>query len=130
MWLSVIASTLGHFLILYQWMGRTQSKAALLPVWEPDTYSLVSNTVISAVRFFLLIYRSFVSRLNTVCGDSLENGSVLAPAGGWQCDMTCSGNANEYCGGGDRIAIYNLTNPTAPTLTPAPDGWNLAGCYT
>jgi hypothetical protein len=34
--------------------------------------------------------------------------------------MTCQGNSSEYCGGPDRLNVYNYTGSSLPT--PAPGG--------
>jgi hypothetical protein len=38
------------------------------------------------------------------CGNAFAAGSVVAPAA--DCNMKCSGNANEYCGAGSRLSVY------------------------
>ena len=37
------------------------------------------------------------------CGDSIDNGATPASSG---CDMACSGNTAETCGGAARINLY------------------------
>ena len=54
------------------------------------------------------------------CDNSLHNNGGPAPDGDTGCNMPCSGNANEICGGSNRLSLY------APTVT----GWNSLGCYT
>ncbi|PQE05807.1 WSC domain-containing protein [Rutstroemia sp. NJR-2017a BVV2] len=44
------------------------------------------------------------------CGNSLSNGGVLAPEGISGCSTLCSGNSSEYCGGTNRLDIYNYNN--------------------
>jgi hypothetical protein len=71
------------------------------------------------------------------CGDAFENGGGPAPDGLVGCDMTCNGNATEYCGGPNRLDVYNSTSaaPPPPTPTggpindPGPPGWEFIGCY-
>ncbi|KAI0157533.1 heme peroxidase [Xylariaceae sp. FL1272] len=41
------------------------------------------------------------------CGDGFGKGSVEAAAA--DCKMTCAGNDKEYCGGNDRLSVYQLT---------------------
>lgn len=54
--------------------------------------------------------------------------------------MTCKGNANEYCGGANRLNVYQVagsgsTSSSTPTSTPPssatglPSGWSYKGCY-
>ncbi|KAM3075160.1 hypothetical protein ACMFMF_005839 [Clarireedia jacksonii] len=54
------------------------------------------------------------------CGNSLSNGGVLAPEGTSGCSTLCTGNLSEYCGGTNRLDIYNYNNATItsdPTTT-------------
>ena len=66
------------------------------------------------------------------CDDYLYNGA--APADASKCNMPCSGNANEICGAGDILSIYNMGNltvfqiPVAQT-TNIPGNWTYQGCY-
>lgn len=53
------------------------------------------------------------------CGDSLSRGAVRAPAA--ECNIACSGNRTELCGGGNRLNVYRLNDGTIPTGTPSPD---------
>ncbi|KAG4411385.1 hypothetical protein IFR04_015473 [Cadophora malorum] len=61
------------------------------------------------------------------CGNSFANGGTLAPTtpdGLSGCNMLCAGNLSEYCGGGNRLNVYNFNNAIA-TITasaPAPTG--------
>ena len=55
------------------------------------------------------------------CGDSVEAGG--APASSSDCNMLCTGNSTQYCGGPNRLNLYSYTN--APT-TPS---WQSLGCY-
>ncbi|XPS68135.1 hypothetical protein M3J09_000426 [Ascochyta lentis] len=48
------------------------------------------------------------------CGDSIDNNATMTDEG---CDMTCVGNSSEFCGGADRLNLYELE---AGTTIPAP----------
>lgn len=67
---------------------------------------------------------------NIVCGNTLGTGAVLATAQ-TDCDMACSGDATEACGGGNRLNLFTSgkTPPAGPDHNPGPDGWALQGCY-
>lgn len=53
-----------------------------------------------------------------------------------QCNMPCGGNANEYCGAGNRDSVYS-SNPGPVTVYPVPStqtgnltgSYKYAGCY-
>ncbi|TFK51378.1 copper radical oxidase [Heliocybe sulcata] len=69
------------------------------------------------------------------------------PAASSDCDMTCAGNSSEYCGGPNRLNLYNYTGmpPPPPSTPPAGGGntgssvepvtsglpmpWNYSGCW-
>ncbi|KAF1964882.1 copper radical oxidase [Bimuria novae-zelandiae CBS 107.79] len=64
------------------------------------------------------------------CGRTLS-GSTLKPAS--DCNMGCSGNPDEACGGPDRLTLYNNTAvmPTGPPwVNPGVNGYQSLGCYT
>ncbi|KAF8468573.1 WSC domain-containing protein [Russula ochroleuca] len=66
------------------------------------------------------------------CGDNLVQGSVKVPDN--ECDMGCSGNATEACGGRDRLSVYTSTGsvttfpiPTVQTID-LPGNWHYSRC--
>jgi hypothetical protein len=63
------------------------------------------------------------------CGNALASVATLAADG--DCNMACSGNATEVCGGSNRISVYGNggTPPPGPFTNPGPPGWSLVGCY-
>ncbi|KAF8129080.1 copper radical oxidase-like protein [Boletus edulis] len=78
------------------------------------------------------------------CGPSLNYGSAQTPL--TDCDMTCAGNSSEYCGGPDRLDVYNYTQPLgttgsggstggggngvpSPVRTGLPKNFTYAACY-
>lgn len=84
------------------------------------------------------------------CGNTIFPGSVVQASSDPQvnnCNMPCTGNQTEYCGGADRLNLYALnssapvssptaTGTVAPTPTPAGpitvgdfDIWKYLGCY-
>ncbi|KEY70677.1 hypothetical protein S7711_02276 [Stachybotrys chartarum IBT 7711] len=81
------------------------------------------------------------------CGNTVANGGMPATSG---CNMLCAGNSTEYCGGPNRLNVYEFEaiSPTTttttvdtletatsatPTPTPQPtelpDGWSSYGCW-
>ena len=86
----------------------------------------------------------YVMMLNarvTDCGSTLDHGS--APTSASDCNMVCAGNSSEYCGGPNRLNMYNYTGTLTtsggstggstggPThLTSGlPGNWTYGGCY-
>ncbi|KAK0545894.1 hypothetical protein OC845_004878 [Tilletia horrida] len=78
------------------------------------------------------------------CGNAiLNNATAVDPS---QCNMACTGNANELCGAADRLSVYRNPNPTPPSggggntggggstptgvqPTKISTNWTLQGCY-
>ncbi|MCJ1314408.1 hypothetical protein MMC25_008090 [Agyrium rufum] len=68
------------------------------------------------------------------CDNGIMNGGALASADS-QCSNTCSGNAAEKCGAGNRMSIYSLGNvkailPPAAQKSGLPGSWTYQGCIT
>jgi hypothetical protein len=60
------------------------------------------------------------------CGNQLDKLSAKAPVG--DCNMPCSGNASETCGGGLRLNLYS--NSTLPVPDSPIDTYASEGCFT
>ncbi|KAG6815651.1 hypothetical protein H0H87_012650, partial [Tephrocybe sp. NHM501043] len=54
------------------------------------------------------------------CGNTVANGGVPAPAA--DCSMVCAGNTQEFCGGPNRLNVYNYTGTDLPPQTPSGGG--------
>jgi WSC domain len=82
------------------------------------------------------------------CGNSFSNGGGPAPDGSAGCNMACAGNAQETCGGSNRLNVFQYGGGSSTTTTPAssaaaststsvgtgsatglPKGWAYQGCY-
>ncbi|KAI0086860.1 copper radical oxidase [Irpex rosettiformis] len=82
------------------------------------------------------------------CGLGFSNGG--APTALADCNMPCAGNSSEFCGGPNRLNVYNFTGtlphgpeppagggggggntgaPVFPVLTGLPSGFSYVGCY-
>ncbi|KAF8242298.1 hypothetical protein K440DRAFT_591049 [Wilcoxina mikolae CBS 423.85] len=75
------------------------------------------------------------------CGNVFSNGGAPATSG---CNMPCNGNSSEFCGGPNRLNVYNSLSfsasssssssssatPTSSSIGSAPTGWTNLGCYT
>jgi hypothetical protein len=77
------------------------------------------------------------------CADSIGSTGVPAASG---CNMPCSGNASEFCGGPLRLNVYNYTGTATPGsgsgttgtvnstggnngITDLPAGWEYSACW-
>ncbi|EMD36066.1 hypothetical protein CERSUDRAFT_115979 [Gelatoporia subvermispora B] len=82
------------------------------------------------------------------CGLTFENGAV--PIDLSSCNMQCSGNSSEFCGGPNALNVYNFTgtlphgpeppdnggggggqdsSPVFPVTSGLPEPWRYAGCF-
>ena len=65
------------------------------------------------------------------CGDDLTDGSAAAPE--TDCNMACSGDASELCGGGRRLSLYHneqWTGPEVPDFAEDVGTYKYYGCIT
>lgn len=60
------------------------------------------------------------------CGNGLQSYSAVGFQG---CDMPCSGNKTELCGGNNRLSVYNLTTYVPPTTVKQVGTYLSQGCY-
>ena len=56
-------------------------------------------------------------------------GTALPARASTGCNMACSGDASQHCGGPDRLLVYTSTS-SGPVTNPAPAGFLSLGCYT
>ncbi|KAH6634407.1 glyoxal oxidase-like protein [Chaetomium sp. MPI-SDFR-AT-0129] len=126
----------------YDWYGcrteATGSRALSAATFASDTMTLEDcQTYCSAYTYFGVEYAR-----ECYCGNSFNAGSKAAPAG--DCSMTCMGDAEQYCGAGDRLSVYArsgtpppssttdagpTTTSSVPAVTGIPDGWSYQGCW-
>ena len=61
-----------------------------------------------------------------------------APAAASDCNMVCAGNSSEFCGGPNRLNVYNNTGTApgsggpggiGPVLTGLPTTWSYNACW-
>ena len=66
------------------------------------------------------------------CGYTIQAGGAPAPA--TECNMLCSGDNSQYCGGPNRLNLYKdtdstVTPPTPPAVVASVGPWVSQGCY-
>ena len=55
-------------------------------------------------------------------------GGTVPQVGADSCNMPCTGDSSQACGGPNRLSVYN--NPSAMVSTnPGPPGWSSTGCW-
>lgn len=60
------------------------------------------------------------------CGNGLQSYSAVGFQG---CNMPCTGNKTELCGGSNRLSVYNLTTYVPPTTVKQVGTFLSQGCY-
>ncbi|KAF7327564.1 Copper radical oxidase [Mycena kentingensis (nom. inval.)] len=80
------------------------------------------------------------------CGMAISNGGISEPL--TDCSMVCAGNSSEFCGGPNRLTLYNYTGTDLPAPPPVggggggnngggvtaiatglPEPWAYVGCF-
>lgn len=95
------------------------------------------NSLTSAVSYILSIASICcpLSVLPKDCGTAINSHAAPAPLA--ECSTPCTGNGSEFCGGRDRLNLYNYTGtnlgytgsvrPTVQT-TNLPGNWQYSRC--
>lgn len=94
-------------------------------------YASHNNMTLENCASFCSDYKYFGTEYSSecYCGDFLAASSSEAPLG--DCSMTCSGNQYEYCGGGNRLTLYeNNKKVTAPSQPSTVGDYTYLGCRT
>lgn len=61
------------------------------------------------------------------CDNAIREPGVFATKG---CNMACAGNSSEFCGGSNRLTIYESSEPPPPYSPRSPASWTALGCFT
>jgi hypothetical protein len=71
-----------------------------------------------------------LTRTECYCDNTLAAAAALQAD--TDCNMACSANSTEACGGPNRLSVYyaNKAVPSGPAVAPAPSGWVSFGCWT
>lgn len=63
------------------------------------------------------------------CGSQLASSAAVAPQG--DCNMACTGDGTQACGGANRLSVFHTGQTlNGPGTNPGPPGWTSLGCYT
>jgi hypothetical protein len=76
---------------------------------------------------FQLSHRPLTRVNRCYCDNTIRSPGSKASSG---CDMTCSGNSTEFCGGPNRLTLYESSSPSTPGIPGIPAGWSDLGCFT
>ena len=92
-------------------MGR------VLALKRPDDPSLTVQSCVWSCYQLGYSISGLELRNQCYCSNALYYGSTLSQSD-FDCNMTCSGNVTEICGGNNRLSVYS--NRTLTTYSPAP----------
>lgn len=85
------------------------------------TYAACADTC-KAYEYFGVEYGS-----QCFCG-TLPSDTPDAPDS--DCNIRCTGNSSQTCGGASRLTVFESTSPYQPPSNPVIPGYDYAGCYT
>ncbi|KAF8241858.1 WSC-domain-containing protein [Wilcoxina mikolae CBS 423.85] len=60
------------------------------------------------------------------CGIELQNNATYGQSG---CDMDCTGNPLQVCGGPNRLTVYENSDYISPEIISIVGNWSSLGCY-
>lgn len=98
-----------------------------------DTYASINNMTLENCAAFCDGYRYFGTEYagECFCGNTLHPTSTEAALE--DCSMTCTGNPYQYCGGPNRLELYEAAGaeaPPAPSQPATVGAWTFHGCMT
>ncbi|KAJ7689677.1 copper radical oxidase [Mycena rosella] len=113
-------------------LGCYTDSTAARTLTGPSTTDLVNMTVENCIGFCdskQLIFAGVEFMQECYCDDFIENPGVSAPI--TDCNLPCTGDANESCGGPNRLNIFwsGAEPPPPPTIPLSIGKWESLGCY-
>ena len=109
--------------------------ARILPTAVPSTDQMTQESCVAscAANGFSVAGAEYGTQC--YCGNTIIQGGKQDTANPNGCNMACGGNANEKCGGPNRMSIFSNITGTVPVIAPPisqntslPGKWQYAGC--
>lgn len=106
------------------------------------TFASADEMTLEACAAFCEGHRFFGTEYSAecYCGDALHATAVEAAGGLGECGMVCSGDGGQYCGGPDRLSVYESDEAVPPPSGgggsgpsqpgEVADSWAWEGCFT
>jgi hypothetical protein len=101
---------------------------------QPDNAALTVQSCVATCAGLGYTIAGLEFSTQCFCDNDIINGGVVATTQS-DCNMACSGNANEICGGPNRMSIYaigpiTIFQPPTALTTGLPTNWQYQGCVT
>ncbi|KAK3336500.1 glyoxal oxidase-like protein [Cercophora scortea] len=115
----------------YQGCYIDGAQGRILPVQLPDSQTNTQESCANACAAAGYLISGTEYSVQCFCGNATYNGAVKTLDS--DCTSNCAGNANEKCGGGDRVSIVSKGAPVAfapPTAQKSGlnGSWTYQGC--
>lgn len=111
----------GNYSYIGCYADSTASRALIGLINPVLGASLTVESCVAACKDFE--YAGVEYSAECYCGNTLLGGSALASGGSDptqnMCSMTCNGNVNEYCGGPNRLSIYQFNSSLSSVYSSA-----------
>ncbi|KXX74595.1 putative fungistatic metabolite [Madurella mycetomatis] len=120
--------TVSPYIFAGCWTEGTGARAL-----SADTYASANNMTLENCAAFCDGYRYFGTEYagECFCGNTIHPTSTEASLE--DCSMACTGNPYQYCGGANRLELYETDDVTAPAGPSQPvtvGTWTFYGCMT
>ncbi|KAK1964847.1 WSC domain-containing protein [Colletotrichum sublineola] len=122
---AVLAAS-GDFNSLGCYSDRNSARTLTARMSLPDNVMVSDCTAACAAQGFQFAGLEFGKEC--FCGSSIQNGG--APIAAKYCNMACTGDKSQYCGGPGAINIYKSSKPVTGAPSVIPNDWIYQNCYT
>jgi hypothetical protein len=98
---------------------------------QPDNQALTVESCVKTCSGLGYSIAGMEYGVQCFCDNFTRNGATIAAK--TDCNMACSGNANEICGAGGRLSVYSnstvkVYQPPTAQKTNLPGNWTYQGC--
>ncbi|KAK1994348.1 WSC domain-containing protein [Colletotrichum falcatum] len=122
---AVVAAS-GDFNSLGCYSDHSSARTLTTRMSLPGDVKVSDCTTACAAHGFL--YAGLEFGKECFCGSSIQNGGAPIPAK--SCNMACTADKSQYCGGAAAINIYMSSKPVTGSPSTIPNGWIYQNCYT
>ncbi|KAK1976643.1 WSC domain-containing protein [Colletotrichum cereale] len=121
-----IVAASGDFVSMGCYSDQASARTLTTSISLPGNVRVSDCTTACAAQGFL--YAGLEFGRECFCGTGIQNGGAPIPAK--SCNMACTADKTQYCGGAAAINIYKSTVPQTGGPSAIPNGWVAQSCYT